>query len=175
MTDRGMTGLPLQLHETPDPDWDGIPSPDWTPETAMFLKPAGFWTSSATLEGSSDWKRWNEGDADPRLDRFYEVSGGPRVLVLRDDRDLLQAMRDADAVSPGARHPVAGDFDRLWAWVRLHWDAVHVPGDRDRRSLVASWDCESTVWFHPHLHLALAPAPEPVATLTSPEPPLRRS
>jgi len=155
-----MHDLCLQLHETSDPDWDGIPQPDWTSDAAMFLKPPGFWTSSATAVGSSDWKCWNESGPDPSLDRFYSIGGDPRILVIRSDADLLEVLRAADAISPSTSHPVAGDFEQLWQWVPQHWDAVHVPLDREPRSLIASWDCESTVWFRPHLHLALGPAPE---------------
>ena len=118
----------------------------------LFKPQGGFWTSTADGSGVSAWERCERDflRSGARQDRLlYEVTGRPRILVLRDDRDVTAATGVPEGHPVGMR--VAEAF---WRRAPSEWDAVHVPADHVHDSCLNSWDTESTVWFRPDLFLA---------------------
>jgi hypothetical protein len=141
-----------------------------------FFKPAwGFWTSSTQADGSSEWARLAKSyEGRRKLRNFeFEVTGSPRVLVLRSDDDVDAALSHYGGERYGVEEMLdAGDFSlegverharsmaaflAAWRAITSEFDAAHVPSDFLGGQTLRTWDVESTVWFRPATFLRLLP------------------
>lgn len=161
-------------------------SPSWTADLVDenlivdvplgFFKPAwGFWTSSKQADETSEWSRYAKRyEGRRKLRNFeFEVTGSPRVLVLRDDDDVDAALAHYGGERYGVEELVkVGDyspegmerharsmmaFAAAWRAITSDFDAAHVPSTFSRGGALKSWDAESTVWFRPATYLRKLP------------------
>jgi hypothetical protein len=154
-----------QVHVGPS-SWDGtltacVPNPDAVRE---MKPPAALWTSSAT-PAVSDWAARvlvKDPDLAPSHAAVFafEPIGTPRVLVLRTNSDIGNAWigmqgRFIDRWITVGKTLDNLDMEKFWELAEKNYDAVHVPADYDRNSVLKSWENESTAWFHPERNLRL--------------------
>lgn len=160
-----MTVPKIQLHNGL-PDWGG----DFNGRTcarAHHLKiPGAFYTSSERPDGESAWTEWASTDM-PRLMRpasfRYEVTGEPKVLILRTDDDLISVFKQLGLIPHGAlidepSLPLMEESFRRDFRGRVveQYDCIHIPRDFDRFSSSGlAYDCETTAWFRPGSFLTL--------------------
>ncbi len=175
-----MLRLGTQVHAA-HPAWTGeLYDVEVAAEQLGFFKPdAGFWTSSLDERGQSEWLSFSATafeDADI-VNHCFEVHGDPRILVLRDDADVEKLMIQLGlrlfSLDISIKRSIQGedtplnlaaeikqswlDNAKAWEWISKNYDAVHVPADFSRRSVLRPWDVESTVWFRPGAFLLPVP------------------
>ncbi len=141
----------------------------------------GLWTSSERDDGESAWLDLCRDESRKDISAIevhrFEVIGEPKIWVLKNDEQLIEAALELNLLPEWINRPYWEEYGEFSSRVQLdNWvndrmkilldcgefwgefnsiaDAVHTPANAEfSNTWMSSFEVESTCWFKPERHL----------------------